>query len=235
MSANIKENVLSVRFQPVILNGQEAINTFRAVPMLHAIDGSVRTGNNIISYSGDPVKTAKTNATVLSAAFAELAKAAEAGKNLRLIVPINSYSVVGNEGATIIVLAIKKLPKELRKNIIVELFDFPENVTMNVLEDDIVPLFPFFEHYIAQTPPEMDDFTVFANCNFLGVSIDLAELDQTAELTGKKIMKFWASATKRRLKLFFEGVSDPGVKQTALRYEAMGIDGAIIGEMTTTL
>ena len=235
MIANIKETTLSALFQPVLLHGQSTINTFRVVPALNAIDGSVRYGNDVIAYSGDPVKTAKINSFILDSAFSELALANEAGKNLRLIIPINSYSVVGSEGATLIVTAIKKLPKELRKNIIVELFDFPKHVTMNVLEDDIVPLFPFFENYTACPPDGMDDFTIFANCNFLGVSMDLTTLDQSTELTGKKIMKFWASATKRRLKLFFQGVADEGVKQTAERYEAMGIDGPIIGEMVDTL
>ncbi|MDH3335333.1 MAG: hypothetical protein OEL50_01700 [Rhodospirillaceae bacterium] len=235
MAAKIKENVLSARFQPVILHGQSTINTFRVIPVLSTIDDSVHLGNKVIPYSGDPVKTAKLNASILDIAFSELAMASEEGKKLRLIVPINSYSVVGSEGATLIVTAIKKLPKELRNSVIVELFDFPENVTMNVLEDDIVPLFPFFENYIAAPADEMDDFTIFANCNFLGVSMDLSELDQGAEDTGKKIVKFWASATKRRLKLFFQGVADEGVKQTAERYEAMGIDGPIIGEMVETL
>ena len=235
MAAKIKENVLSARFQPVLLHGQSAINTFRVVPNLSKADGAVRLGNSVISYSGDPVKTAKTNASVLDAAFSQLAMASEEGKKLRLIVPINSYSVVGSEGATLIVTVIKKLPKELRNSIIVELFDFPENLSMNVLEDDIVPLFPFFENYIAAPADDMDDFTIFANCNLLGVSMDLTALDQSAEQTGKKIMKFWASATKRRLKLFFQGVADQGVKQTAERYEAMGIDGPIIGEMVDVL
>ncbi len=235
MAANIKETVISAIFQPVLLNGQELINTFRAIPILTKADGTVISGNDVIPYVGDLVKTAKINAAVLDTAFAELAQATDAGKKLRLIIPLNSYSVVSNEGATLIVTAIKKLPKELRSNIIVEIFDFPENITMNVVEDNIVPLFPFFEHFIAAPPSGMDDFTIFANCNFLGVSINLADMDQTDELTQKKIMNFWAAGTKRRLKLFFEGIADPSVKEIAERYEAMGIDGPIIGEALSSI
>ncbi|MCK5167507.1 MAG: hypothetical protein KAQ66_09310, partial [Rhodospirillaceae bacterium] len=135
MAANVKETTVGALFQPVLLNGQELINTFRAVPILTRADGTAIIGNDVIPYVGDLVKTAKINATVLDAAFAELAQATDAGKKLRLIIPLNSYSVVSNEGATLIVTAIKKLPKELRSNIIVEIFDFPESVTMNVVED----------------------------------------------------------------------------------------------------
>ena len=235
MDTNIKETVIGALFQPVSLQGQASINTFRVVPSQTTADGTIRLGHKIIPYAGDLVKTAKINAAVLDVAFSELARAAGDGKQLRLIIPVNSYSVVGNEGATLMVTAIKKLPKELRPNIIVELFDFPENVTMNVVEDNIVPLFPFFEYFIALPSREMDDFTIFANCNFMGVSFNLDADDQADELTQKKITKFWAAGTKRRLKLFFEGINDPTVKETAERYEAMGIDGPIISEAVSSL
>lgn len=235
MAANLKETVIGALFQPVLLQGQEVINTFRAVPTITLANGTVRSGSDVISYMGDLLKTAKINSLVLDAAFSQLVKANDSGKNLRMIIPINSYSVVGNEGATLIVNSIKKLPKELRGNVIVELFDFPEEVPMSILEDVVVPLFPFFQHFVAVPPDDMEDYTVFANCNFMGVCINLERTEQGDEEANKLVTKFWASGTKRRLKLFFEGVSEPAIKETAERYEAMGIDGPIIGEPVAAL
>lgn len=235
MNTQMTPKGIGAQFKPVRLFGKEAINTYRVVPSLAAEDGSVKSGKSLVTFQGDPLKVAQRNSAVLEDAFKDFTRAYSDGRRLRLIAPISTYALVGKEGATLMVNAIKLLPGEVRANVIIELYDFPPQMAMNTLEDCMVLLFPFFENYIAQPSADMDDYTVFANCNMMGVSLDMDGQEQTGEAAEKIMKHFWAQGTKRRLKLFFEGLNEAAALETANRYEAMGVDGALIGENLETL
>ncbi len=225
----------SARFRPVLLLGQEKSNTFRIVPVHHKADGTTETGMATISHDKDPAITAKRNAAVLKDAFKDFAEALQSGHQYRLIAPVNSYSLASGEAATLMVQAFKVLDAGMRKNVIIELFDFTPNLNLPILEDAIVPVFPFFDHITARPNQDMDDFTVFANCNLMAVCMNLGIVDQSVDGAAEPMKKFWASATKRRLKIFFENIESAEALDTAKRYEALGVDGPLISEDIETL
>jgi len=220
---------MPVRYRPVFLPNQETPNTFRAVPFREDPDGSLRAGKVLLAHKKSIDDTAKRNEALLRAAFKDYIHACEGGFQGRLIAPVNSFALANAEGGARIVGAFKKLDPGLRKNVIIEVFQFPRELSVDLLDQITIPLIAFFDLYIAEPNPELDDFTLFSGLNYLGVSLNLSQ-PGVEDDTEKRVTKFWAEATKRKLKVFISGVEDQSVIDQARRYEAFGIDGPALGE-----
>ena len=215
-------------FRPVVLPGQPQLSMHRCLPALAQPDGTIQTGKRLLLHTKSPAETARRNVRFLESAFSELTKAHDGGRREKIIIPVSTYSLVGNEPTSLIVSAFRKVNPEIRKSIIVDLFDFSDPLSLSLLEDSLIPLFPFIEIFAAEPKRDIEDFTVFANCNLFAVSIDFDDEEPKPEQE-KQLMKFWASATKSRLKLFVQGITSEGVREAAKRYEATGLDGPLIG------
>jgi len=194
-----------------------------------AKDGTRVQGKAALRHGRDVLTTAERNAAILSQAFTALKRAHEAGNRYRLIVPVNSYAVATTETATLVVKAIKTLPEALRQAVIVELFDFPEPMSLDLLGDITVPLLAFFDKYMAEPGPELDDYTIFSNLNYFGVSLDLEARNVKGDEAMALMTRFWAEGTKRRLKVVVQGIEEPAIADKARQYEAFAIDGPLLG------
>ena len=139
------------------------------------------------------------------------------------------------EAATVIVQTIKELPEELRSAVIVEFFDFPKTLTLEILGDITIPVLPFFDNYMAEPSAGMTDFTVFANLNYFGVSLDLESSGAAGDDAVADMTAFWAEATNRRLKVLLQGVKEQGLADKAIQYECFALDGPLIGEDSQTM
>lgn len=219
---------LTPLFRPISLLGQEQITLYRCLPTVQSRNGGIRSGKALLRHTKGTKETAKKNAQILDAALSELTCAHENGESPRLIVPVNTHALVGKDETSSIVSLFRRVDPDIRKSIIVELLDFPKTLTLELLEDSLIPLFPFVDTFIAQPEPGMKDYTVFANCNLFGVSIDFGDLPSDPSQT-KKLTKFWSNATKCRLNLFVQGINSDEIVKEAKRYEALGMDGPIIG------
>ena len=212
-----------VRYRPVVLEGQEQTNTYRAL----AADSADVKGHDPLEHGGDIASTAKRAAEFLETAFTELVRAHAVGARMRLIVPVNSYALASNAGSTVLVRAVKTLPEILRTSVIVEVYQFPRSLTLDALDGITIPLLPFFSFYIARPPVAVEDFTVFANCNYQGICLDL---DACGEDREERLTASWAGAAKARLKLFVHGIASQAEADAARRYQVLGMDGPFLGE-----
>ena len=123
------------------------------------------------------------------------------------------------------VAAAKSLERDLRGRVAIELFELPERPSLDTMEDIVIPLMPFFDRLVARPRAGLDDYTVFANVNLLGVSIDLENAD-APDLT-----RFWAGARNRRLAVFAHGVGDQAQRDALQRFEVEGMDGPALGRI----
>jgi hypothetical protein len=219
---------MRVRYRPVFLYGRKTPNTFRVLPIRESRNGAELSGKGLLAHRDSINDTAKRNEKILKAAFKEYKRARKSGFQGRLIVPLNSFALANAEGGARIVGAFKMLDGELRKNVIIEVFQLPRALSVGLLDEITIPLLAFFEHYVAGPEPDMVDFTLFTNLNYLGVVLDLGMENGGGDMKDR-VTKFWAEATKQKLKFFISGVKDRDILDLARRYEAFAIDGPVLG------
>lgn len=221
---------MNVVYRPVKLINREALDTFRCAPGAEKPDGTAAADKRLLGHDKDIVATATKNAKVLSTAFAELTKAFAAGNRCRLIVPINSYSLASMEGATLIVQAMKELDPSLREAVIAEFIDLPNSLNLDMLGDITVPILPFFDKYLAEPRPisNKDNFTMYSNCNYFGVSLNMEGFQESGDAAVNLLTEFWAEATKSRLKVVVQGLSDQALVDKANQYEVFALDGPAV-------
>jgi hypothetical protein len=222
---------MNVIYRPVRLINREVIDTFRCIPVREKTDEKKVADKRLLVHEKDILSTATKNAALLSAAFTELSKAFAAGNRYRLIVPINSYSLVSDAGATLIVRAMKELDPSLCSAVIAEFIDLPKSLNLDMLGDLTVPIIPFFDKYLAEPLPISgnDSFTIFSNCNYFGVSLNMEVSQASGQQAIGLLTEFWAEATKSRLKVVVQGVSDQAIVDKAQQYEVFALDGPAIG------
>ena len=221
---------MPITYRPARILDREKIDTFRCIPVSEDTNGGIIAGKPALQHDRDIMLTAKENATVLRQAFKDLSHAFDSGHKIRMIVPVNSYALASSETSSLMVQAFKELDPAIRKDVILDVFDFPNPLTLDILDDITIRLMPFFDKLMAEPASDMDDFSPFTNCNYFGISIDLEARDITGDEAISVMTKFWGEATKRRLKVTVQGVTDAELSEKATRYEAFLQDGPYIGK-----
>jgi hypothetical protein len=228
---------MEVVYRPVKLLNREVLDTFRCLPVSENSDGTVTADKRLLVHEKDVLATATKNAEVMSKAFAELSKAHAVGNRCRMIVPLNSYALASGEGATLIVQVLRELDKSLSGAVIVEYIDMPQSLNLDMLADMMVPALPFLDKYLAEPRPisNKDNFTIYSNCNYFGVSLNMEKFPETRDAAVGLLTEFWAEATKSRLKVVIQGVKEQAILDKAQQYEVFAMDGPLIGPDQETL
>ncbi len=213
-------------YRPVLIRGQEAANTYRCYP----IAGDRILGKQALLHQGeDATATARINAAVLSKAFTDLTYAHSEGNRVRLMVPVNAMALAESEASTILVATFKELSEPLRKFVVIEVFDFPDDVHIDSLADMTIPLLPFFDYYLALPIAGEKDFTVYATTNYFGISIDLENMNGSEGEMAKTLGIAAASAEMRNLKLYIQGIASDGMRKIVERHDPFAKDGPVFG------
>ncbi|MBT5243674.1 MAG: hypothetical protein HOL66_05485, partial [Rhodospirillaceae bacterium] len=76
---------------------------------------------------------------------------------------------------------------------------------------------------------------MYSNCNYFGVSLNLEAFEETGDQALALLTEFWAEATKSRLKVVIEGISDQALIDKAQQYEVFALDGPIIAPDQETM
>jgi len=217
-----------ISYAPVARPDTGAFDVFRCMPIYRSAEGQEFGMDVVLGHKGDIENTAGRNAAILRLIFKALFRAHAQGANVQLIVPVNSIALATRAGATIIHDVFSELEPECWAALTVDVFNLPERVSVDSLSGITVPMLLYTDRFIARPHTAMEDFTVFANCNYQGVVFDMtAGGGDTATQLGQ-LMDFWSEATKRRLGLCVQNVADDDIVATVRRWEAMHIDGAAI-------
>ena len=75
----------------------------------------------------------------------------------------------------------------------------------------------------------MTDFTVFTNCNFFAVSLDLEGRGMGTGDSLGKLLEFFAKTAKKRLKAYIQGIAGQDVADRVRKSDAFAMDGPYLG------
>ena len=218
-----------IQYAPTVRSDSDTIGVFRCKPIYRTAEGQDFGIDVVLGHKGDIENTALRNAAVLRIAFKALIRARGQGQEIQLVLPVNSIALASRDGATIIHDVFGELETEFRAGLIVEIFNLPERVSVDSLSEITIPMLPYTDTFLARPHPTMEDFTVFANCNYRGVSYDMDAAPEDAQDRLDHMTDFWSETTKRRLGLCVHDLDDESVLETVKRWEAMFIDGPVIG------
>lgn len=218
---------LDIFYRPIVDPRDEQVKIYRAVPVLSTDDGSLTGAKQVLAHDGKPMDTAARNAVVLQRIAADLAAAHRSGKAVFVMLPISAKAMSTKESATAMVKVLKDLPPICAKAAISHLFDLPDRVTMDSLDDAVVPLLITLEKFVIEPPAALEDYSDIGACNAQGVVLDL----DPDEGSGLDLTKFWSRAAPRRLGIFVQNACDETVLPMAERYEGRGVDGPVFGEL----
>lgn len=134
----------------------------------------------------------------------------------RLIIPISAKALVGTDNAKAVLNELRRIEEADRERIIVEIHDFPARITLDALETITIPLLLFVGGFIGRMPPDLEDATVFSNCNYIALSIDCQTFPSI-----KPLQDIWKIAAPRRLKMFVWNLPEEAVAD-AVRFDVFG-------------
>lgn len=221
------EGHLAIFYRPVVNPQDEQVMIYRAVPVLTTDDGTKTGAKQVLEHHGNPMDTAARNAVILQRIAADLVAAHGAGKTVFVMLPVSAKAMEIKESATAMVKVLKDLPPVCAKAAISHLFDLPDRLTMDILDDAVVPLLIAIDKFVIEPPASLKDYNDIGACNAQGVVLDMAP----EEGSGLDLTTLWSRAAPRRLGIFIQNVEDEAVISTAGRYESRGVDGPVFGKL----
>jgi hypothetical protein len=231
---NVPAN-LTARFWPVVVSGAPAENLYYCMPETDGVD----------AMAGDALLLAGSTERILDQALMTsnlskmldqverfLGKYSVDGKSVTAIVPINVLGLGLGSFANVFAEKCQAMHNSSDGNLVFELFNFPEKLSLDYLDNLSITVFPFCRHYIARPRPGWTNFTIFTNCNFQGVSFHLMDKAWPAAQIKPHLQTFCASAGGGRLDTYGHGVANEGIGDAArsagFKYlNGTGVRGAI--------
>lgn len=217
---------VSTLYRPVWEVERSDVDMFYALPVFRDDDGAVRTGEPPLVRLDTVEATAKRQVKYLTQAFQTLMDHEAQGKIYRLAVRIHTLSLATDEAAGMVTDVIRMLNKDQRKRVAVEVTDFPDVLSVINMDDITIPLMPFFDTLIARPNKAMTDYTLFANLNYAGVSLDLGDKPIDLKLAGQVLRIFSERAEFRRLPTWVLGLPGQEVAKVARIAGAHALSGA---------
>ena len=219
-------STLDIAYRPVWEVERAPIDLFYAKPIFRDESGDEVPGSMPLVRLDTVDATMKRQVRYLKQAFEALTMRFERGDRFRLMVRINSVALATAEAASEITDTFRILDKDQRKHVVVEVSDFPQNLSVHNMDDITIVLMPFFDSLIARPAQDMTDYTLFANLNYAGVSLDLGDKTIDLKLAGKVLKMFAARAQFRRLPVWIFGLPTQQIAKLARISGAAALSGA---------
>lgn len=219
-------STLDIVYRPIWQVDTHSVDLFYAKPILRDQSGDEINGSMPLVRRDTVEATAKRQVRYLKQAFEALTLRFERGDRFRIMVRLNSVAVATAESASMVTDVFRTLSKEQRDHVCVEVSDFPQNLSVDNMDDITLVLMPFFDTLIARPNNDMTDYTLFANLNYAGVSLDLADKPMDLKLAGKVFKVFQERAERRRLDMWIMGLAGQDVAKVARLHQAKTLSGA---------
>lgn len=217
---------IDIVYRPVWQVDSAVADLFYARPILRNASGNAISGAMPLVRLDTVEATAKRQVRYLQKAFAAHAQRLDAGDRLRLIVRLNSVAVATADAAKMVTDVFRTLSKDQRQHTIIEVSDFPKNLSVDNMDDITLVLMPFFDTLLARPDNEMTDYTLFANLNYAGVVLDLGDKALDLKLAGKVFKVFQERAERRRLATWVFGIAADSVAKVARLHKAQALSGS---------
>lgn len=217
---------LDTVYRPVWEVDRAEVDLFYAKPILRDASGDEIPGARPLARRQTVESTAKRQVKYLRQAFEAFLLRLERGDDFRLMVRVSTVAVATSEAASLVTDTFRMLNKDQRKKVVVEITDFPETLSVVNMDDITIPFMPFFDHLVARPNQGMTDYTMFANLNYAGVSLDLGDKPIDLKLAGKVLRVFAERAEFRRLPMWVLGLPSAEVAKVARIAQASALSGA---------
>ena len=217
---------LDIVYRPVWEIDHAPVDLFYAKPILRLANGEPAPNIMPLVRLDTVEATMKRQVKYLTQAFEAMALRFERGERFRLMVRVNSVSVATGEAASEVASAFRLLDKEQRKHVVVEVSDFPKNLSLDNMDDITIVLMPFCDTMVARPAQDMTDYTLFANLNYAGVVLDLADKPIDLKLAGQLFKLFASRADARRLPMWMLGLPTSSIAKLGRISKAAALSGA---------
>ena len=137
------------------------------------------------------------------------------GEEAKVVMPLNAKAVSVESVASEFADGCREFLADVNGQIIFEMMNLPPKFTIDYLDHLGILVFPFCQEYIARPSPAWTDFTIFANCNFQGVSFDLKNKAWPPDKIQPHLEKFCQSANLNRLTPYLLGAASSDIQGLA--------------------
>ena len=217
---------LDITYRPVWEIDAPQVDLFQARPILRTSGGEEIPNYMPLVRLTTIDATMKRQVTYLNQAIQALRIRFARGERFRLLVRINSLALATSEAASVVTEVFRGLSKEERDHMVIEVSDFPQNMSLDNMDDITIPLMPFFDNLLACPELDRTDYTLFANLNYAGVTMHLNDKPMDLKLAGKLFSLFSSRAAPRRLPMWVLGIPSQDVANVARMSEASVLSGA---------
>lgn len=227
------EKKIEAIFWPVTDGETGEIAAYQCDPMMSLGDGNCMNGDDVLMVGGkervlDQPLLAKNLVSVLELVGQFLRDKEMTGDNSPVIVPLNAVAVSVPSVANAFADKCREIESQFSGRLIFEIFNFPENFTLDYLDQLGILVFPFSKYYTARPSPSQIDFKNFANCNFQGVAFDLKNKPWPADKIRPHLEKFRQSAEFNRLVPHLRGVGSQEILDVARELDFKFFSGSVV-------
>jgi len=216
---------LDAVFRPIQTEQNKITEFYRCVPVMSLPDGTFGDATEVLAEAKTPDEAWAKNKIILTKGMEALKTAIMRGLNTKLVLPIHAACPLNKRTATEMIAFFKEYDAPLRKRIMVDIVGLPEDLTVNTMDDVTIPLMAVTDKMIAQCPKGMDDFKVFSNLNYMGMTLDLKNKDWEAGELSEMLDDFALNSRHWRLRPFITGVKTPSLLKAILDITPYGVDG----------
>ncbi len=219
LHTNTDPTNVTAKFWPVVVSGAPAENLYYCMPEMEGADGTMSGDALLIAGSTerilDQALMAQNLSKMLSHVERFINKVSVDGKSASVIVPINVLGLGLSSFANVFTEKCRDMHNNSEGELVFELFSFPEKLSLDYLDNLSITVLPFCRHFIARPRSGWNNFTIFANCNFQGVSFHLMDKAWPAELIKPHLQTFCASAGAGRLHTYVHGIANDTIDKAA--------------------
>ena len=216
---------LDAVFRPIQTEQNKISEFYRCVPVMSLPDGTFDDAPGALLAGKTPDEIWAKNKVVLTKGMDGLKNALKRGLNTKLMLPIHATCPLTKRTATEMIAFFKEYGEPLRKRIMIDIIGLPETLSVNMMDDVTIPVMAVTDKMVARCPPGMDDFKVFSNLNYMGMTLDLKNKDWEAEVLSEMLDSFTLNTRHWRLRPFVTGVKTRSQLQAALDVTPYGVDG----------
>lgn len=214
-----------VIFRPIQTEQNKLMEFYRCVPVYRMPDDTFADAPQALRKGERAEDFWVKNEIVVKEGMDGLKVAVKQGLNTKLLVPVHAEVAAKKATARELLALFKTYDERLRKRVMVDVVGLEADVSMDMMEDVTIPLMAVTDKMVAQAPRGMDDFKIFSNLNYLGMSLDLLDKDWGGEELGELLDSFALNSRHWRLRPFVTGVKTPDILNAVRDIGPYAIDG----------
>ena len=232
-TGSLKPGTSKAFFRPMRKTSDGSCPAHYCIPARRANNGQLAIGDAILLEGSMgkalETKTLEKNITWMMTRTITFMRAARSrGDSPAVIVPMNSAALRSKEVASAFTQKCREIDQDMKDQFTVEAFNFPKNMSLGYLDDIAILLYPFSPVYIARPNMGWSDFTVLANCNFQGASIDLHDKPWPIEKAQPYLEDFVRNCQANRLPAYAHGMGTPEIASAAKAAGFDYLDGKVV-------